>query len=485
MVTQINLDSLVRAIADSEILEVADRFSEEFRDRVADLLRKFLGSGPSPGATLDLENALFEILRILGRDMIERVFSLLEPELDEMPETVQHQGETYRRLAGKTERAAVLTRFGNVSLVRGRYRLGRAGKAIFPLERILGIQDGVTPSAADRVGKQFAATGSSQGRTLEMIRDQMGERIGAEKLRKIVKTLAEEMEPFREQTQVERLTELISEARKTGEKPVLSVSRDGVALGLAPWSSFEMASVGTISVLAGGERLGTVYLGCAPETNQATMSANLTSLLTETIRASGQQVPEIVYVTDAGKIETAYWKNTLRSFFVDGRRIKITRVVDYYHASERLTKIANALLFSTTSKRTDWLKKVRKLLLKPGGHGRVLRSISAMRANLGYKISATEEAETAERYLRRYRRFMDYAGLKEQGYPLGSGIVESACKQVVSERLKLSGMRWHHTGGQRTMTLRCLLLSGIWDKVYRQYTASKPTVADLMHLKTL
>jgi len=84
-------------------------------------------------------------------------------------------------------------------------------------------------------------------------------------------------------------------------------------------------------------------------------------------------------------------------------------------------------------------------------------------------------------YLLRYRRFMDYAGLN---YPLGSGIVESACKQVVSERMKLSGMRWHHTGGQRTMTLRCLLLSGIWDKAYRQYTASKPTVTDLMHSKT-
>ena len=71
--------------------------------------------------------------------------------------------------------------------------------------------------------------------------------------------------------------ELIAKARKSKQTPVLSVSRDGVALGLAPWSFFEMASVACMSVLAGGNKLGTVYLGCVPETNQATLSSQLTS----------------------------------------------------------------------------------------------------------------------------------------------------------------------------------------------------------------
>lgn len=61
-----------------------------------------------------------------------------------------------------------------------------------------------------------------------------------------------------------------------------------------------------------------------------------------------------MYVSDAGKVETAYWRNTLSKFFVDGRRIKITRVVDYYHATERLTTIADALKFGKDkSKRND------------------------------------------------------------------------------------------------------------------------------------
>ena len=379
----------------------------------------------------------------------------------------------------------VLTRFGKISLIRARYRRGRSGRTIFPLEILLGIENGFTPAAADRVGKQFAATGSSQGRTLEMVADQMGTKIGTEKLRKLVGTLADGLEPFREEAQVQKLMDLIKQARQKKLKPVLSVSRDGVALGLAPWSFFEMASVACVSVLADGKKLGTVYLGCTPETNQVTLSTRLTSLLKATVRRCGDWVPEIVYVSDAGKVETAYWKNTLRKLFVDGVRIKITRVVDYYHAAERLTTIANALKFGKDkAKRQRWLEHSRWLLLQPGGHGRMLRSIAKMRDLHQYKASKEDEADKAERYLRRYCRFMNYADMKSRGYPIGSGVVESACKQVVSERMKLSGMRWHKKGGQRTMTLRCLLLSGIWDTVYGMWLDSKPTVSNLIKIES-
>ncbi len=70
---------------------------------------------------------------------------------------------------------------------------------------------------------------------------------------------------------------------------------------MAPWSFFEMASVACVSVLADGKKLGTVYLGRVPESNQLTLSTHLTSLLQATIRLCGDAVPEIVCVSDAGK----------------------------------------------------------------------------------------------------------------------------------------------------------------------------------------
>lgn len=73
--------------------------------------------------------------------------------------------------------------------------------------------------------------------------------------------------------------------------------------------------------------------------------------------------------------------------------------------------------------------------------------------------------------------------MRERNYPIGSGIVESACQQVVSERLKLSGMRWEHVGAQDTISLRCLLLSKIWDTSYHMFLAAKSTANVLMDLE--
>ncbi len=56
--------------------------------------------------------------------------------------------------------------------------------------------------------------------------------------------------------------------------------------------------------------------------------------------------------------------------------------------------------------------------------------------------------------------------MKAQHFPMGGGVVESACKQIVSERMKLAGMRWKTPGAQAVMTLRCIKLSKIWQRVF-------------------
>ena len=479
MDVQVKAGSLVRAITESAVSQAMKGIADDLTNAIAEAVSQFLSDGVSTTSMYALENRLGTEVRRCANSVLQWLVSQLEPDLDQMPGTVEHNGQNYRRLADKTSRSRIVTPFGELTIDRARYRRGRDGKTIFPIELLLGIENGFTPAAADIVGKQFATSGSTQGRTREMIQDRFGLSIGNEKLRKLTANLAASLGSLRQEAQVAKLLELVNEVRKRDRTPVLSVSRDGVSLGLAPWSFFEMAGVACISVIDQGKKLGTVYLGRAPESNQDTLSNELTSLLAETLRACGEDLPDVVYVTDAGKIETAYWKNVLRKFFVDGRRIKVTRVVDYYHASERLTTIADALQVDK-SERADWLSRARGLLLKPGGHGRLLRSIAKMRELHGYKKTFVSDAEKAERYLRRYKRFMDFASARERGYPIGSGVVESACKQIVSERMKLSGMRWHREGGQHIMTLRCILLSKIWNNVYEKWLQAKPTVADLM-----
>ena len=188
-----NAGCLTSAIAAEEIKQFADQIFDQLRKQVVPLIEHFAQSDPTPKKTLDLENRLHDRFRETGRELIQWLFSRLEPAIEQMPGTITHHGKYHRRLGDKSRRADVLTRFGKVSFLRGRYRRGRSGRTIFPLEMLLGIENGFTPAAADRVGKQFAATGSSQGRTLEMVADQMGSQIGTEKLRKLVGTLADGM----------------------------------------------------------------------------------------------------------------------------------------------------------------------------------------------------------------------------------------------------------------------------------------------------
>ena len=74
---------------------------------------------------------------------------------------------------------------------------------------------------------------------------------------------------------------------------------------------------------------------------------------------------------------------------------------------------------------------------------------------------------------------MNYAEQRGHGCPIGSGIVESACKQIVTERLKLSGMRWKHAGAKQIMTLRSILLSQTWIAIYKRMVACFSPVESL------
>ena len=70
------------------------------------------------------------------------------------------------------------------------------------------------------------------------------------------------------------------------------------------------------------------------------------------------------------------------------------------------------------------------------------------------------------RYFRRNRHRMRYSHNQARDLPIGSGVVEAACKTLVTQRLKRSGMRWRHAGGQAILTLRSLLQSSRFEPAW-------------------
>jgi hypothetical protein len=195
----------------------------------------------------------------------------------------------------------------------------------------------------------------------------------------------------------------------------------------------------------------------------------VTQLVREVLRRWSGPLPRLSYVTDAGDNETAYYRQVLRQMRhpLTGKRLAWQWVVDYYHASLRLTAMAEAL-FGKGRQATAWTRKMQKLLLKPGGAGRVLHSAGALRGRYKPDGKRLKEFRLAYEYLQERRKHMRYAEYRRVGMPIGSGVTEAACKTVYTQRLKLSGMRWKKPGAQTILTLRVILLSGVWSEVFEQ-----------------
>jgi hypothetical protein len=443
-------------------------------ERMRRLVEEFRRQRVTPVAVYEFEQQLQQELRELGRNVVQQAYNQVEPEVDSLPKHVWFEASEYTRLNAKTPQNA-WTLFGQIRLWRVGYRpTTKTGDAtLFPLALSLGLVGGATPALADRAARLLSATGMTQGQTLQRLRQDHGVGWGVKKLRQVTAAVSQAMAPERQEAQMQKVLELLAQASaSTGKhKPVLSVGRDGITLGarVQGGSVFEVATAGTVTVLdRRGRRLGTVYLAYTPEYGQKTMSTQLTRLVKEVLGCWQGPLPRLCYVTDAGDNETTYYDKVLRRMKHprSGEKLAWIRVVDYYHASERVWKMAE-LLFGKGRQATAWARKMQKWLLKPGGVNRVLHSAAALRDLYRVRGKKRQEFQRAYRYLRDRMKYMRYADYRAWGVPRGSGVTEAACKTVYTQRLKLSGMRWKQ-GAQTILDLRVLQLSGVWDVAYKR-----------------
>jgi hypothetical protein len=446
---------------------------EPVLERMQHLLEQFRRERATPSALYRFEEQLQKDVRELGRALMQWTLNRLEPAAADLPKHVRFEASQYTRLNVKTPQN-VWTRFGQIRLRRVGYRpTDKSGDAtLFPLAMSLGLVHGATPALAERAARLMAGSGMTQGQTLERLRHDHGVGWGVKKLREVTASVSQAMTAERHETQVAKLLELLTQASASQgkHKPVLSVGRDGITLGMRcqGGSVFEVATTATVLVQdRRGRRLGTVYLAYTPEFGQPTMSKQLTLLLRETLERWQGPLPRLCYVTDAGDNETTYYDKVLRRMKHprSGAKLEWIRVVDYYHASERVWKMAD-LLFGKGQRGTSWVRKMQKWLLKPAGVNRVLHSAAAFRDLHGLRGKKLQDFGRAYRYLRDRIAYLNYAEYRRRAIPLGSGVTEAACKTVYTQRLKLSGMRWKASGAQTILDLRVLLLSGVWHTAY-------------------
>ncbi len=146
----------------------------------------------------------------------------------------------------------------------------------------------------------------------------------------------------------------------------------------------------------------------------------------------------------------------------DAVRIPGTRLRVFPHAVGYLSKAAQAAFGPGSREAAVWLDEWAPKLKREEPE----EVLAAIRALPTQAPEAATAKRTAVRYLSTRLDQIRYAVFQEHGYPIGSGIVESAGKLVVEARLKGSGMHWAPTNINPLLALRGRLCSGQWERIW-------------------
>jgi len=130
------------------------------------------------------------------------------------------------------------------------------------------------------------------------------------------------------------------------------------------------------------------------------------------------------------------------------------QIVDWYHAREHLAKAASARFPEDEQEAQQWFQQMSKHLFK----GTIWYIIADLHHHDLKKIAA---------YFVKHQRRMLYAAFRADGYPIGSGGVESGIKQF-KQRLTGPGMRWSRKGAERMLIIRAAVMSHTLDDLWEQ-----------------
>ena len=178
-------------------------------------------------------------------------------------------------------------------------------------------------------------------------------------------------------------------------------------------------------------------------------------------RCGLREADEIVYIGDgAAWIRTIHDRNFSKAVFI----------VDWFHASEHIWGCGKILFGEGTKATEQWAHKCLDLLWD--GFTRKLLNYLKKQCSR-YRLTKRDAIDSLHRYISTNEEQMRYDVFRSNGYDIGSGAVEGACKYVVGKRLKQSGMIWTRAGSSAVLALRISWLNGEWNKLW----TTKPLAA--------
>ena len=194
-------------------------------------------------------------------------------------------------------------------------------------------------------------------------------------------------------------------------------------------------------------------------------------VLQEAFREALQRDPQgnrrWVAVVDGNKTQLTILKELAEHYGV-----QLTIVLDIFHVLEYLWKAGHALAAEGSAELEQWvLHRLGRVL-----EGRAPHVAAGMRRSATKRRLATRKREPVDRcanYLLKYQGYLAYDQYLAAGFPIGSGVIEGACRHLVKDRLGITGARWRLRPAEAVLRLRAIRSSGDFDDYWRFHEAQE------------
>ena len=400
----------------------------------------------NPPTLAEVEHHVVRLLKELGASLVASVCALAVPAAP--PSTVPcgcGQAARFVRLRP----AHVTTLLGPIALSRPYYLCAACGHGLHPLDAQLQLCAGSQSVALTELLALLGATQDSFAEAAAILDRLTLIQLAPNTVRQATEHLGAAL--LAEQRS-ERLTESAHPASCKPTPKRLYITMDGVLVHLheTGWSELKLGCLYQTETRRSQKQPETSELHAQSACYTTTLACAHTFgwyLWEKAVRCGLLAADEVVVVADG-----AHWIwNIAETHFP-----RATQIVDWYHASAYIWTAANAIWGETGAERLAWAKR-QEARLWQGEVAAVLDELAQWREK-------GEGVKAALSYYTTHQQRMQYALYRACGLQIGSGSVESGCKQVVQARLKQAGMIWNASGAEAVALVRAWLKSGRWDE---------------------
>ena len=405
---------------------------------------------------------------------------------------VTHNDVRYR-FVGKRKKV-IHGLFGLISYVRAYYApLGGRGKGWTPRAEHLGIGGGYTPGCQYFMARFSAEQPYEQGleQFHEVFRPDERELVSMGKAFEMVRKVGDGLERHR-QTEIEQrgeepeepvavretITRTMAVSIDAGKVPIRTneqVTEEGKKSYECGWRDSKVATVSAVTVDKEGDAhcTKTSYVTGIEHADEF-----FPRIEVEMSRRSRNLAALVLVILGDG----ASWIwDRVADLAETGQ--KVWHILDFWHACDHLGKIGKVLYGEGSKQFTICFERWRSLLRK-GCVAAVIKELKELHDSGRYTEKQCYDLQGEINYFTTNQQRMDYPLYRSLGLPIGSGAVESACKNVVATRMKRSGMMWSLDGAKDMLQLRASVKSRrFWDDFERLLPSSSPQQADQIHLE--